>query len=645
MSDTFSLATRLRALDDETLAREIRAREVRAGSIKDFFDLAEAFLDRQSIQVQLTRLDRMTLAVAAAASAATPSRAVTVDDVVAILREKGSETDVSAVESRLRALVALLLADSDTADEADTSNTAGSDGANSPTFAATVYDSVAEQLRSWPAFGLPGLDELASAVPGGVMEPVADVDIRFIDRVASERAFAATSEITEMLAELEREPARELAKGGVALPDSKRLANAMAVALESVPRLLTIAFDADLVAREGGFVLITEAGGAWLQLATGTRWGALVDGWRRRLPPDILAVLRERDHAAWGSGFARYIDWLYPAGGSWMADRIEVYTTAAELLGITANQAPSSPGSLLLASGADAAAPAMTELLPREVEQVYLQHDLSIVAPGPLTPEVDGRLRSIADVESRALASSYRVTAATMNRAMAAGETAESVREFLSAISLTGIPQPLDYLITEASARYGLLRVGSISESDAGDSGARSYVRSDDEAMLGTVLVDQNLSALGFTRIDGGRAHSRFALDTVFWSLSDARYPVAAEDAAGEVVSVRRRRHARPAPPATADSVAGLLERLRLGSDDEPDEASEAWLSRQLETAIRVKAALTVSVTMPNGSIVDYQLEPTSIAGGRLRARDRRSAIERTLPLSSIAGISTADDA
>jgi hypothetical protein len=44
---------------------------------------------------------------------------------------------------------------------------------------------------------------------------------------------------------------------------------------------------------------------------------------------------------------------------------------------------------------------------------------------------------------------------------------------------------------------------------------------------------------------------------------------------------------------------------------------------------------------MPNGTVVDYRLEPASVAGGRLRARDPLSDIERTLPLSSIAAVST----
>ncbi len=44
MSDTLSLATRLRALDDAALATVLRARRVKVIGVKDFFDLAEALL-------------------------------------------------------------------------------------------------------------------------------------------------------------------------------------------------------------------------------------------------------------------------------------------------------------------------------------------------------------------------------------------------------------------------------------------------------------------------------------------------------------------------------------------------------------------------------------------------------------------------
>lgn len=289
----------------------------------------------------------------------------------------------------------------------------------------------------------------------------------------------------------------------------------------------------------------------------------------------------------------------------------------------------------------------MAALFPAEVEQVYLQRDLTVVAPGPLTPAVDAQLRLVADVESRALASSYRISTASVNRALAAGETAESLLTFLSSISLTGIPQPLDYLINEAADRYGLLRVGQLRPggmaSEKAADGACSYLRSDDDGLLSAVLVDQNLAVLELTPIDGSTVTSRFEPDLVFWSLSDARYPVAAEDEKGQPLALHRRRTVRSPQPTTVHPIRALVERLRLSIEAEPDEAGRAWLVRQLDVAIRNKLALTVSVTMPDGSAVDYQLEPASVSRGRLRALDRRSAIERTIPLANISGLRPAE--
>ena len=462
----------------------LRARRVKVIGIKDFFDLAEALLDRSSIQNQLMRLDRGVLAVIAAAGQL--GGGATETDVAALLSANDPSTNdpsarrperqrpdrtrfghdrpaqhdpqqpdshhydadaaavpLAEVRARIATASSLLLLEVDGVHVA-------------------AYTTVAEQLASWPAFGLPGLAALADSQFPAALGPVSAVDVRFIDRIASERAFTATSEITELLAELEREPAHELARGGLALPDAKRLAHAMSVDLDSVRRLLEVAERAGLAAREAGSWLITDAGCAWLLDSSADRWRALVAGWLSALPADIRRLLGERSHALWGDGFGAFVEWLYPAGGEWIHERVATYTEAAELLGITANQAPSGPGILLFSKGPDAAAAAMATLLPREVEQVYLQHDLSIVAPGPLTPRVDNRLRSLADVEGRALASSYRVSTSSLNRALAAGETAETVQEFLGAISLTGIPQPLAYLIAEASRRYGLLRVGEV---------------------------------------------------------------------------------------------------------------------------------------------------------------------------------------
>lgn len=626
MSNTLSLATRLGAMSDADLAGAIRSRGIGSTGIKDFFDLAEAFLEPASVQRALSRLDRQSLAVLAAIATLTErGTAPSAPDVAALLTSLGADAaSAGSISDRAATASGLLLLDLVPSPEATTAPDR-----------FVEYDPVRAQLLAWPVSGLPSLDDLASTPPPAAAESAAGTDRQFVDRLGAERAFAAASAVTELLEEIEHEPARELAKGGLSLPDSKRLAASMSVELDAVAQFLAIADRSGLVAREAGSWMITESGGSWLLQSTGARWAALAGAWLQRLPGDIRPLLTGRTQAH----LRGFIDWLYPVGGDWMDERISAFTREAELLGLTANGTSTRAGALLFTSGLADAQAAMTALLPSEVEQVYLQHDLSIVAPGPLTPQVDNRLRAIADVESRALASSYRMSVASVNRAMASGETAESMLEFLRGISLTGIPQPIDYLIGEVSTRYGQVRVGSI---DDPGTDARSYVRSDDELQIGTILVDQGLTSLGLERVAAGRATSRYPLDVVFWSVSDARYPVAAENSAGEIVALRRQRTAKSAPASGVDPIDSLVERLRLGGPQEVEETGQAWLVRQLDVAIKAKAELIVSVTMPNGTTVDYQLEPTSVGGGRLRGRDNRAAIERTLPLSRVVGIAPA---
>jgi hypothetical protein len=607
-----ALAGQLRSLSDTQLAELLGARELRESGISDFFDLAEALLDPASVQHALGRLDRPALTALAALSELGPAAT---RDVAARLTTLGAPDPALDAHLAEAARLALVTQQS---------------GLH------MVPASVTRQLATWPELGLPALDELATAVAPAALAAVSHVDAKFTDHLAAEHAFATTTQISELIWELQHESARELARGGLALPDSKRLATAMGVDLDRVPGLFEIAARAGLAALDSGRWMPTGSSSDWIVGSSGERWSLLAGAWLERLPGDIRGILASRAHATWGDGLDDFVNWLFPAGGEWMHERVRVYTRDAELLGITSAHVPSSPGVALLVVGATAAAPSMAALFPAEVEQVYLQHDLSIVSPGPLAPRIDARLRTMAEVEARALASSYRVSTASIYRAMAGGETAGSIREFLAGISLTGIPQPLEYLLGEAADRYGLVRVGALE-----DGSARSYVRSTDGTLLRTLLVDHSLAALGLAR-SGDRLVTRFDIELVFWTLSEARYPVAAENAAGDVVVLARRRASRQSAQVAGDSAIGLVEKLRLASSSDPEVTGKAWLSRQLDVAIKGKVALTVTVRMPDGSDVDYQLEPASVAGGRLRARDRKADIERTLPLANIVSVGPA---
>ncbi|WP_166877597.1 helicase-associated domain-containing protein [Salinibacterium sp. ZJ450] len=615
-SASLALASRLRTLDDQQLETLLSAREVRDSGIRDFFDLADALLERASIQSALGRLDRPTLAVIATVS---ELPAPTAADVAAALPR------IADVAALLSAAVELALIDTH----------AGR---------YSAYEPVHDLLHGWPSLGLPSSAALVTEAPPSTLDTVVQDDLVAIDRASADRAFATTGALAALLSELAREPARPLVRGGLGLPDLKRLGEAMRVPLDDVTALHGIAERAELIALEAEGWLPTADAGDWMLRSSVDRWGVLVEAWHSHLAPDIRRLLDERAHSRWSDSLLDYVAWLYPAGRDWMRDRVHVYSRDAELLGIAAHDTPSTPGKELLTGDAQAAVRAMATLFPAEVDRVYVQHDLSVISPGPLAPRLDARLRAIADVESRSLAASYRITQGSLTRGLASGETEESIRALLTEMSLTGIPQPLDYLITETAARYGALRVGAIvADTDPGDAdyGARSYVRSDDTHLLGMLAVDQSLSALSLVRSGEHRLVSRFDQDVVFWGLSEARYPVAAEDAAGQPITLRRRSATRSKPVPPSDAVS-LVEKLRIGTKSEPKETGQAWLARQLDVAVRAKLTVTVTVRMPDGRDVDYLLEPTAIAGGRLRARDRRADLERTLPLSHITAVTPA---
>ncbi len=619
---TLSLAGRLRDLGDTELVALLTLREVRDVRVRDFFDLADALLDAASIQKSLSGLDRATLAAVAALGSG-DAGASTAEVAARIV---GLEPSVDTVETSLTTAFGLALLDR-----------AGERW--------VPYGAVVEQLATWPANGLPSLDELLGESAPASLMPVSSSDTRFIDHAAGEHAFNATNAVAALLAELQREPARELARGGIALPETKRLANAMTLELEDVAPIVEIASRADLASLDGGTWLPTNVAGEWMLLSNDERWARLAGAWFARLPDDMRRLLATRVGASWGERLADYVRWLYPAGGTWMRERTLAFSREAEILGITADHTPSTAGKALLSHGEGAAAEVMASLFPSEIDKVYLQHDLSIVAPGPLLPRLDARLRTIADVETRTLATTYRVSEGTINRALTTGETAESIRDFLNEISLTGIPQPLEYLIVGAAARFGSLRVGAIVEppTAANQQGAQSYITAEDATLMSAIMVDHGLIPLGLTRVGPYKAVSRFDFEVVFWSLSEARYPIAAEDAAGTIILLNRARAARSSAPAQESPAQAIVSRLRLIGESTVAQDGQAWLERQLDTAIKAKIGLTVTVAMPDGSSIDLQLEPASLAGGRLRARDRRSDLERTLPLTSITAVAPAE--
>ncbi|RFA19305.1 helicase-associated domain-containing protein [Subtercola boreus] len=598
MSDTLALASRLQTESDAALVGLLNSRHLAKRDLRDFFDLADALLAPESIQDALAHLDRETLALVAT----------------------GGIPRDSAPAAVSKAYDAGLLADVD--------------GILQP------YESVLHVLGSWPERGLPSIAELSSVAAPEAPEALSDGQRGSTDQLAAERAFETTVAVTELTNALATTPARELAKGGLAVPDAKRLSAATGQAADLMNTVLRVAATAGLTTRENSSWFSTSASREWMLLPLAKRWGTLSSAWVAALPENVRLVLCNRVHSVWGESLADYLRWLYPAGGANLTDQIEQFTVDAERLGIAIAGCASSAGTALLCDGEEAAVLAVQPLLPPEVSTVYLQHDLTVVAPGPLEPAIDATLRQLAQVETHSLASSYRISQASIARALGAGFTAASIRSFLERIAPGGIPQPLEYLIADSSARYGLLRAGVLVPTSADL--AQSFVRSDDVELLHTIAVDQNLSALGLVFTSENRLTSTFDLETVYWMLIDARYPVIAEGPGGDPVALNRIHVVEPRRESTNEAAEQLINRLR-GSGVRPGaDTAEAWLVRQLDVAVKNKTAVIVTVKLPNGSEVSFPVVPTSIGSGRMRGTDQKAGVERTLPLASITQVQAA---
>ncbi|MDL5350979.1 helicase-associated domain-containing protein [Microbacterium sp. zg-YB36] len=577
-ADSRALATWLAAQDDAALSALLSQRGISpSASWADFFDAAEAIQDAAPLARALAALPRPLAEALIAAG-------------------DGTVAEPARSELIARALVA-------------------PDG--------EVYRAVAEAVAAHPSAPQPAPASPATASPTPASPTTASpAPASESDAAAAERAFTAAATLADILQLALGAPLVRIGSGALGATERRRLLEAGIVDdAATADELVALSAVTGLTAPTDKEWLVTSAGLEWLRAGTVDRWGDVA----RRLRDALPSALRTAD-----GGWTDPAEWpaAYPFDPSWppRAERWRALMHRWALIGADGTSAPWAKG---LAAGDETDLDELRALLPSEVDRVFLQNDLTAIAPGPLAPHLDMRLRTMAIRESRAQASSYRFTPDSIGAAITGGETAESLREFLTDLSLTGLPQPLAYEIERTAARHGLIRV--VDDPASGS----TLVSSEDPRVLDTLAVDQALRPLGFVRHPQGLA-SRSSADTVFWMLADARYPVGMQDASGHTRTVMRHRLAADPAEATVRAYDGLLARLRAAHDADAD---AAWLGRELEQAVRAKSLIVVTVRLPDGSTRDFTLEASGLGGGRLRGRDRAADVERTLPVASIESV------
>ncbi|NEK57655.1 hypothetical protein GCU56_07195 [Geodermatophilus sabuli] len=515
-------------------------------------------------------------------------------------------------------------------------------------------------------------------------------DPAVVDRQAAGAAMESVGRIGELLSLLEEEPAGLLRSGGVGVRDQKRLARALHVTEPEAAWLLELAFAAGLLDVGGPHRdewLPTRAFDLWREQDLPDRWATLAGGWLAtvRLPalagqrdvagkavnalsPDLVRhtapAIRRSALAALaeypaGSGvgaedLVAVLRWRTPRRADRLAPVPDLLAEGARL-GVLVGGVLSTGGRGLLTAGEDGAADAMRGLLPEPVDHVLAQPDLSLIAPGPLVAELADTLTVVADVESSGGATVFRVSEASVRRALDSGWSATDLHDFFARASRTPVPQALDFLVDDVARQHGRLRVGAI----------ESYVRSDDHGLLSQVLNDRRTAGAELRRLAPGVLVSGLGADEVLDVLREAGYAPAGESSGGAVLTrpPARPRAAGRRPGGTGPQAPRPLTEAELAATVREVRAGDAALAARRGEAVRQVPGVTTAGTLEllsravregvpvwlgyvdaQGSGSQRIVAPVSLAGGFLQGYDERRGESRTFAVHRITSVALVEE-
>ena len=520
-------------------------------------------------------------------------------------------------------------------------------------------------------------------------------------------ALSAISETLRLVAELlhavREQPLATLRSGGVGVREMRRLSELLRIDQGRTGRLLELCGLAGLIRLDvDSSSWVQPPDLEWLLLPRQEQWLWLVNAWlaSERVPslvgqpltaspgaqaarsasgstiaalsagaqrPDapvvrkrILEILHELTaEASAADGAAPVLDaaavlqraeWSQPRMARRFSSLIRGVLAEAEMLGLLGSGALSQLGSAFAEDRPDEALAILGEHLPAALNHVLLQADLTAVAPGYLAPDLTGKLLLMADAEGQGPATIYRFSAASIKRALDAGNDAATLLDFLREHSATPVPQPLQYLVEDTASRHGRLHVGQ----------AASFIQSEDEAALQELLNGPKAAELGLVRL----------APTVLASSAPPREAAAAlrklglspsVDGSEPAVNVRRLaapqdtlRPVYTAPrmapdPGEVDAQLDVLRKAGTAVGHHPATAPGGEAATQLglealQRAIRLKQRITMNVVDSLGNATLEVVVPLSVSGGRVRVFDPAKETERVLSVHRIIDIEAAEE-
>jgi hypothetical protein len=532
---------------------------------------------------------------------------------------------------------------------------------------------------------LPGPVQLTQPDPA-----VSTTTVAGVDAVAAGAVIDLLREVELVLETLSATPIPELRSGGLGVRDVKRLTKVTGIDEARLGLILEMSSAAGLIAAGlpepdrhdgvGPYWAPTVATDRFVESSTASKWHLLASTWLdlpgrpsligsrgpdgkpyaalsdslfstaapldRQLLLDVLADLPP------GAGVdatsaSRAMIWRRPRWAARLQpDPVGDLLTEAHALGVVGRGAIASPARKMLAGvPADDVAAAMDKVLPEPIDHFLLQADLTVIVPGPLERDLAEQLASVATVESAGAAMVYRISEASIRRALDTGRTASELHALFSRHSKTPVPQGLTYLIDDVARRHGQLRVGM----------AASFVRCEDTALLAQAVAAPAAVQLEMRLLAPTVAVSQAPISEVLAALRDAGFVPAAEDSTGTIVDIRARGARVPAPPArrlhrrmpspTAQTLGAIVAVLRkvAATPFSSMRLDPAVAISQLQEAAHLQASVVIGYVDPAGVATQRVVAPINVRGGQLTAYDPASGRVREFAIHRVTSVVSAD--
>ncbi|KUI23957.1 DNA-binding protein [Mycobacterium sp. IS-1742] len=512
-----------------------------------------------------------------------------------------------------------------------------------------------------------------------------------VDAVAAGAAIDLLREVDVVLEALSSAPVPELRSGGLGVRDLKRLVKATGIDERRLGLILEVALGAGLIAAgipepdpgdgTGTFWAPTVAADRFIESPTAVRWHLFASTWLDLPARPGLTGSRGPD----GKPYASLSDSLYstaapldrrlllavladlPAGSGvdaasasramiWRRPRWAVrlqpepvggLLTEAHALGVVGRGAIATPARGLLAGHPpEDVVAAMAKVLPSPIDHFLVQADLTVVVPGPLERDLAEQLAAVAAVESAGAAMVYRVSEASIRRALDTGKTASELHAFFGRHSRTPVPQGLTYLIDDVARRHGQLRVGI----------ASAFVRCEDPALLAQAVAAPATDAVELRLLAPTVAVSQAPIADVLAALRNAGLAPAAEDSSGAIVDIRsrgsrvpapgRRRVYRPAPTPTGQTLGAIVAVLRkvAAAPSGNMRLDPGVAITQLQEAALQQTSVVIGYVDPAGVATQRVVAPVNVRGGQLTAYDPASGRVREFAIHRVTSVVSAEN-